>query len=314
MALKIKKASDTIECVSIKALLYGEPGIGKTTLSLTSPNPLLIDCDLGIRRVSPQFRKDYVEANKWEDIADLVNNPVEIANYDTLVIDTVGKLLELMGTKIIADNFKLGSKTGGLTLQGYGTLLAEFRAFNAKLTRMGKNVIYLAHDSEFKDGDKTKLRPDITGKSMGTVLREMDLVGYMQSRNNERTISFTPSDTYYGKNTCGLSNVISIGDMNKEAIKPMTDIFNHFKKMIDSQSEIMAKYAVLMDTADKHIEGVTDVKTATQVSETLKSVEEIWDSKTVIRIKFQEKLNELGIKWNKEKSVFEKEGKNVGKD
>lgn len=309
MTLQIKKASEPIILQSIKELLYGEPGIGKTTLALTAPNALLIDCDLGIRRVSPQFRKDYIEANKWEDIADLVNGPDELKNYDTIVVDTVGKLLELIGAKIIVGNHKLGSATGGLTLQGYGSLLSEFKAFNTKITRLGKNVIYIAHDREEKDGDRTKLRPDITGKSMGTVLREMDLVGYMQSRNNERTISYTPSDTYYGKNTCGLPNVIQIPDLNKTSAKPMTEIFNYFKQMVDSQADVFVKYQILMDNIERLMEEIESPETAAVVSSALGAQEEIWDSKSISRIRLKERISELGITYNKVTDKFEAEAK-----
>lgn len=306
MALRIKKASEKIACTAIKVLVYGEPGIGKTTLSLTAPNTLLIDCDAGIRRVEPQFRKDYMEVGSWNDINDLVNSPDDIKNYDTLAIDTVGKLLDFLSVKIIADNFKMGSKTGGLTLQGYGALLGEFRAFNSRIIAMGKNIIYLSHDREFTDGEKTKFRPDIIGRSLGTVLREMDLVGYMQSRNNERTISFSPSDTYYGKNTCNLPPVIGIPDMNKVKAMPMSDIFDKFKLMMDSQSELMEKYQDLFITLQQVIETVSDEATANQVSEDLKTREEIWDSKTIARLMFTEKIAEVGVKFNKDTKTFEK--------
>ena len=46
MAL-IKKPYELTFQPKIKALIYGEPGTGKTTLALSAPNPLLIDCDGG---------------------------------------------------------------------------------------------------------------------------------------------------------------------------------------------------------------------------------------------------------------------------
>lgn len=301
MALKIKRPSDKIEATNIKTLLYGEPGIGKTTLALTAPSTLLIDCDAGIRRVDPQFRKDYMEVNSWDDINDMLNSPAEIAQYDTLCIDTVGKLLEFLSLKIVKENHKMGSATGGLTLQGYGALLGEFKTFNAKVSQLGKHIIYIAHDREFTDGEKTKLRPDITGRSAGSILREMDLVGYMQSRNGERTISFTPSDTYYGKNTCNLAKVMAIPDLNKVKVKPMTEIFDMFKKMMDSQAGIMAEYTALLEVVEMKMEGITDVETANSVSEELKTLEEIWDSKTIARIRFSERLSEVGLEYKDKK-------------
>ncbi len=306
MALKIKKASDPIECQTIKVLVYGEPGIGKTTLSMTAPRTLMVDCDRGIRRVEPRFRANHIEVSCWADIEAIPTSPSDLVDYDTVAIDTVGKLLEFLAADIIQKNYKMGNgKSGGLTLQGYGALLAQFRAFNHAMAGIGKNIIYIAHDVEFKDGEKSKFRPDITGKSLGSVLREMDLVGYMQSRNNERTISFSPNDTFYGKNTCNLPAVINVEDMNVNVkAKPMTEIFEKFKSMMDSQQEIMEQYGVLMKVIDEKVESITDAETALSITEEVKGLEEIWDSKTIARIRLGEKTKELGLKWDKETNSY----------
>lgn len=306
MALKIRKASDKIEAGTIKSLIYGEPGIGKTTLGLTAPNPLLVDFDHGIRRVDPQFRTDNLPVNTWAEITELLNSPEELAAYDTLVIDTVGKLLEVLSVQIIKDNSKMGNGKGGLSLQGYGALLGDFRAFNAKLASLGKHVVYVAHDRENKDDEITKLRPDITGRSMTSILREMDLVGYMQSRGNKRTISFTPSDTYYGKNSCGLPPVIDIADLNNKKVKPMTDIFDHFKKMMDSQAEVMIKYKELLEQIERNMVAITDEASAASTMEALKSLDEIWDSRSIARMRFTERLSEIGLKYVAKENKFEK--------
>ena len=303
--LKIKSPSEKIELTSIKTLLYGEPGIGKTTLALTAPSPLLIDCDKGIRRVSPQHRSDYMEVNDWNDIMELINSPAELTKYETLVPDTVGKLLDLLSLNIIKANHKMGSATGGLTLQGYGALQSEFRNFSANLTKVGKHLILVAHDRETSDQDRTKVRPDITGRSMGNVLKEMDLVGYIQSRNNERTVSFTPSDIFYAKNTCGLPNIIAIPDLTKQAKKPMTEIFEKFKQMLDSQAVVMDEYKALLSVLEGKIEMVTDAETAMTVSMEIKGMQEIWDSRTISRIMLNEKITALGLKYNQTSKLFE---------
>ena len=48
----IKKASEIINTdKKIRLLIAGYPGIGKTTLALSAPKPLLIDVDRGTDRV-----------------------------------------------------------------------------------------------------------------------------------------------------------------------------------------------------------------------------------------------------------------------
>lgn len=42
---KIKKPAELTIAPVLKVLIYGQPGIGKTTLGLSFPDPLLVDCD-----------------------------------------------------------------------------------------------------------------------------------------------------------------------------------------------------------------------------------------------------------------------------
>src|SRR3990167_5019230 len=116
MALKIHKASDPILVTQIKMLIYGQPGIGKSSFGFTAEAPLTLDFDDGARRSA--FRQDIVQIGSWADVNNIT--PEDLKPYKTLVIDTVGRALDFIAASLIADNPKLGSKTGGLTLQGYG--------------------------------------------------------------------------------------------------------------------------------------------------------------------------------------------------
>ena len=53
----IKKPAEMInETNKYRVLIAGYPGIGKTTLGLSAPKPLLIDVDFGINRVMASVR------------------------------------------------------------------------------------------------------------------------------------------------------------------------------------------------------------------------------------------------------------------
>ena len=41
----------------IRMLIAGYPGIGKSTLALSAPRPLHIDCDFGIDRIEPRYQQ-----------------------------------------------------------------------------------------------------------------------------------------------------------------------------------------------------------------------------------------------------------------
>ena len=48
----IRKPAELEIPQKIKALVYGQAGMGKTTLSLSAPKPLLLDFDNGTHRVN----------------------------------------------------------------------------------------------------------------------------------------------------------------------------------------------------------------------------------------------------------------------
>ena len=64
----IKKPAEMInETNKFRVLIAGYPGIGKTTLGLSAPKPLLIDVDFGINRVMASARKDYIQPNTYDE-------------------------------------------------------------------------------------------------------------------------------------------------------------------------------------------------------------------------------------------------------
>lgn len=75
---------------------------------------------------------------------------------------------------------------------------------------MGKSVIFVAHEREEKNGEDKQIRPEIGGSSAGDLIKELDLVGYMEAIGKDRTISFDPCEKFYGKNTCNLPARIKI--------------------------------------------------------------------------------------------------------
>ena len=65
----IKKPAEMInETNKFRVLIAGYPGIGKTTLGLSAPKPLLIDVDFGINRVMASVRKDYIQPESYEQL------------------------------------------------------------------------------------------------------------------------------------------------------------------------------------------------------------------------------------------------------
>ncbi len=60
----------------------------------------------GIKRVEPHLRVPSLQAENYEEILTLLNS-AEIKPFDTIVFDTMGKVLELMEPYLIKLNPKM---------------------------------------------------------------------------------------------------------------------------------------------------------------------------------------------------------------
>jgi hypothetical protein len=200
MALKILKSAEPLEVKNIVVAIYSNPGIGKTTLGFTGDAALLLDFDGGAYRAGN--RGDTVQITAWEDAANITAE--DLADYNTVVVDTAGRALDFLTTDIIRRNPKLG-RGAALTLQGYGALKSEFTSWLKSLRTMGKDVVLIAHSSEDKNGDYLIERLDVQGGSKQEIYKSADAMGRIQLINGKRVLNFSPTDTAFGKNPGNLS-------------------------------------------------------------------------------------------------------------
>jgi hypothetical protein len=198
--MRIIRSNEAIEVAHPVFMIFGQPGIGKSSLGYSTKDPLLLDFDNGAHRAAN--RRDTLQIGTWADVTELTEHADALAPYATIVVDTVGRCLDLMSADIIAGNPKLG-RDGNLSLQGYGALKARFRLWVAQLRTLGKDVVLLAHDKEDGDADTRSVRPDITGGSYAEVMKISDCVGYCYMAGKNRVLDFNPTERWIGKNPAG---------------------------------------------------------------------------------------------------------------
>lgn len=265
MALRIIKSDDPIQINQLVIVNYGAPGLGKSTLGFTADNPLLLDFDRGAHRAAN--RKDSVPVDSWGDAATIT--PEDLKPYDTVVVDTTGRALDYLTADIIKRNPKMG-RGGALTLQGYGALKAEFTAWLKSLKVIGKDVVLLAHSSEEKNGDDIIERLDVQGGSKGEIYKSADAMGRLYLANGKRTLSFSPTDTAFGKNPGNLSPV-SVEDVAtnpstlSEVIQSIKDNINQLTEEQKRRQAIIADWKAKIQeaqTPDDFNQMVPDVKKA----------------------------------------------------
>lgn len=209
MALNIKTASDPVEIGTLITLIYGQPGIGKTSLAFSAEKPLLLDFDAGAHRSG--YRKDYVPVKEWREVSGITAE--DLAGYKTVVIDTLGACLDRLAEHIMANDAKARNRaTGGLSLPGFGALKAQFIGWIKRVKSAGCDVVMIAHGKEKNENDRTYVRPDIVGSSYDEIMKIADFVGYYYMEQEQgksvRVLDFNPAPNWIGKNSAGFAPLI----------------------------------------------------------------------------------------------------------
>ncbi len=301
---KITKPSELKVQKTIKVLVYGQPGLGKSTFGLSAPSPLLLDFDGGVHRVAPQHQGDTVQIESWEDVIEVLTE--DLTSYKSLLIDTAGKMLDYMANYLIRKDPKLGKADGSLTLQGYGARKHMFINFLKQVDLLGKHLVFIAHDKEEKDGEQKIIRPEIGGSSSGDLVKELDLVGYMEAIGQKRTISFDPCEKFYGKNTCHLQSRIDLPILKEGVANNLLNtIFTNYQKHIESRKEVAVQYQNVMTAINENLDLVTDASTANEFVDWVTGIEHVWDSKLQAGKLFKEKQKQLKLVLNPTTEKYE---------
>ena len=308
----IKRPDEVVQTTKkIRMIIAGFPGIGKTTLGLSAPKPLLIDVDRGIDRVQAKNRKDFTQPITYEEL--LQDLKSDLSSYETLVFDTGGKLLDLMKPYVIKQDSKNGQKDGTtLSIKGYGAVGKEFqRLMDYAYYNLNKNVVVLFHVKEDKDGEATKLRILVEGSTKDNVWQPMDLGGFMEMYNGKRTIGFDNCERYYAKGTHGVKGVIELPDLDNPNIPNdfLTKLFEKVNESIREEAtyfeEQKKNYEKVMSEVGNSIENMTE-ENIDSVMEILKTAKHVLTSEKELRFMFKKKIESLEMIWDFDKRKYVK--------
>ena len=300
MSINIIKSTDEIIVQSTVCVIYGQPGIGKTSIACSAELSFVLDFDNGLHRSS--FRSDGTIIKTWNDVIKL--NALDLKNHRTLVIDTAGTALDILSLDIIANNPKMGTRAGSLTLPGYGALKANFSAWIKKMLSFGLDIIIVCHDKEDKNGDDVIVRPKATGGSYDLLFEISDSVGYMHSVNNKAMIDFSPTDSWVGKNP-GYYEPVLVPNLSKEP-DFMAKLLSNIKSKLGS---ISRESKIIAEKVFEFKEIIDKVENAKAMNDVLDGINKskITDPRIQTQVKslMAKRNKELNIKYNKETKLFE---------
>lgn len=166
MAIKLTTTKD--QTSFIKCLVYGDSGIGKTTLAKTCPKPLIISSEKKMMSLKDE-KIPVVLIEDHKDLAEVlqkIKTDKKFANFETIVLDSVSDIAET-----ILQYFQKNPKDGnnhaqapyGWMLEVLNPLLKEFRDLP------DKNIYVIAKTKRMKDGftDIDTWMPSAPGKQLG---------------------------------------------------------------------------------------------------------------------------------------------------
>ena len=299
----IKKANEIEITKVVKMMIYGQAGMGKSTLALSAPNPLLLDFDDGVKRVNMHHLGDnvgIVQIHTWQDVLEVLQE--DLSDYKSIVVDTIGKMMDFI------ISYRCGSRNP--RINDWGTINNDFKAFVNNLSSLKKNVIFVAHRDSRKEGDETVFIPSLREKNYNSIVTELDLLGYLEMRAEngvqKRTITFDPTSRNDGKNTCNLPSVMVIPtnlDRNGQPIAKndfiTTQIIGRYGKMVAEKEEAISEYNAQLAEIEEGVAQITDAASANYFAE---HISDYKGNNSVIfkaRDLFSKKVKELGLVYDK---------------
>ncbi len=309
----IKKSNEIAIQRNVKMMVYGQAGMGKTTLALSAPSALLLDFDNGVKRVNNAHLDDsigIVQITNWQEVVQLLTQEqADLASFETIVVDTIGKMMDF----IIA--YRCGSRNP--RVQDWGSINNDFKWFVNELSGLGKHIIFVAHRDSRKEGDDTVFIPALREKSYNSIVTELDLLGYVEMKNEnglqKRSITFDPTNRNDGKNTCQLPGVMIIPNILDSNGQPTAQndfiqkqIIAKYQSMIAVKEDAVKKYNAALEEIKYAIESITDAQGANHFIAHIGEYKDYGNSVIMYaRDLFAKKAKALKLNYNKDTKAYE---------
>lgn len=212
----------------INALIYGDWGVGKTSLACSSGrNTLIVSSGDGGESVLRNNNQDpskisIVQCQGLSHIKAIFNAVIEqhsdYKHYEVLVIDTISSICDQYLRNLV-DNYTIAKdrttakpKTTGQVMEtsgqgDYKFLTSHIQDLAPVSTAVPADVIWLSHEREPSWADQEKgnylTRPKIPEKSADAIAEVCTLVGNLekkkQGKDVKRTLNFNGSDRLAAK-------------------------------------------------------------------------------------------------------------------
>ncbi len=188
------KNLETPEVKRLLALIFSEPGVGKTLLGATFPKPVFIALEDGTETVAGSDAQ-VLKAESSQDLIDAVTFACNEVDCDTIIIDTISKLDQIIDLETLA-SCPQGRKSMGMAHGGFHNAYNVSALRHGEIVKFlgevrdhaGKHVIMLSHSthehvSEPDQEDYDAFTIDVHKKSAPHYKRECNLIGHLRVKS-----------------------------------------------------------------------------------------------------------------------------------
>lgn len=302
-------------------ILYGAPGIGKTTLSMSDgvngADTLVLDLERGIGRTKPIHRMSamVLTAENFEEVKAVLDTP-EAAKAKNIVIDTCGALVDYIKDWAFRTKPDARTKNGTWNnMKGFGYVKSEIESFTNRIKNvMHKNIIYIFHCDEKADKDGNPVqRLRCEGSFRNTVWTGIDFGGYIQMIGNQRTVCFSPEQEYFAKGCHGIEGQIPIPALVPGAKNDFLKwMFSTARKNMQAEQDelapLMSQYEEVMSAIRQSIDGIETAEDATVVAKSIPDLPHALTSKAEAGALLRDKTRSMGLKWDVQSKSYIPDG------
>ena len=215
--MNIINAKD-IQHPHLTVLIYGTPGMGKTTLlGNLKGRTLIVDVDKGTSVLTGCENVDVLRLSEnFREVPELVKQLTTSCPYDNVCLDSLSELERAILARLASTN-----STGTPTLQDYGKVNSSLMNICRQLRNINANIFFTAWEQYTEviapSGEKySRIEPMIRDKNMNNVVGLCDIVGrlYVDRESEERRVwldarpNVIAKDRVYKRRMCGFEDVI----------------------------------------------------------------------------------------------------------
>lgn len=187
---------------TINFLVYGTPGVGKTTFSALTPNVLLCDTENSSAHFSNMGDRR-VAITSFSNLLPLLERAKK-GEFKTIAIDSLDELVaNQLKTEVKSKGYARAD--GQLTLEGWGVMKDRLLTMLRMFRDAGVNVLITSHaENEDIPGEGRMWRCKLPSNWSKDVLAMMDAAGYLtwakdQEGNTVRRLYLRPTSQFDAK-------------------------------------------------------------------------------------------------------------------